>query len=227
MKIIIPARLESSRLYRKALQYIGDTPMVVKTAKSCKYPAIVATDSKDIDKHCTVNGIPTVMTSEMIRSGTDRVNAAAEALELEDNEIIINVQGDYPFLRTKDIEDLAISAEEGPDGMYTLVKPIGKDNDHVVKAFVNRKMEAIDFSRTKKSELEHVGIYAYKYKILKSFCAYGQSHRELKENIEHLRALENNIKVFCLHTDYSYIGVNTPEDLRAAQWRAFNVDTRI
>lgn len=228
--IIIPVRLESTRLYHKALQYIGHLPMVVRTAKACQAAydgqVVVASDSEEVLEVCLEMGVSGVLTGPA-DSGTDRVALACDLMAVPDDEIVINVQGDYPFVNPADIKRLSNSdfSHDRDCHIYTLVQPLVGDQQHdrdKVKAVFVGSGRATYFSRmpvpTNGPFYEHVGIYAYTAKTLREFTNLPRKEIEKSEDIEHLRVITWGIK--CLVSDFDYIGVNTPEDLLRANQRA-------
>jgi 3-deoxy-manno-octulosonate cytidylyltransferase (CMP-KDO synthetase) len=229
--IIIPARYESLRLDRKALQFIGPKSMIWHVSTACKNATtdrvVVATDHEHVAR-LTGFGVEVVMTGEQ-PTGTDRVYEAAKKLGVPDDEIIINVQGDYPFINPDDIARLGNFTDVKHGAIATLVKKNygnGKADCNVVKAVMDKFGRAMYFSRAPiphPADLqffyEHVGMYAFTMKTLRRFCEAPQGDLEKLENIEHIRALEQGIEVYCVETTFDYLGVNTPSDLKEAQLR--------
>lgn len=229
--ILIPARLESTRLHHKARQYIGNVPMIVRTAQSCQAATsdrvVVATDSALIRDICTQYHINSVLTEEEHETGTDRIYEAALILGLSEDEVVINVQGDYPFVNENDLGKLGNHPAVNQGAIVTLYKKRcnpGKANPDIVKAVMDNNGQALYFSRAPipyPAELhtyfEHVGLYAMKVSTLRRFCETPRGDLERLENIEHLRALENGIEVHLVKTEFEYVGVNTQEDLTKAR----------
>lgn len=229
--IIIPARLHSTRLPKKALKSISGKPMVIRAAHACLNASddavVVATDSKEIVDVCNQYNVKSIMTPEC-NTGTDRVYEAARLLNLSDDEIIINVQGDYPFVDGYDLSRLYYTLEQSGSDMATLAKKHSLDTSifdpNIVKIALNKYHEALYLSRHALQGgdyyFEHVGIYAFTWKSLKKFAALPQGELELAENLEHLRFLENGMTIRVVETTYNYIGVNTLTDLKKAKERA-------
>lgn len=227
--IIIPARLESIRLPNKVLREINGKTLLSHVITSCKQVTdelvVVATDNEQIgDEALNSKADAVVMTKNTHLTGTDRVYEAAQILELDPNEIIINVQADNFLLDPNDINKLKTHSEIHEGAIITLVKTNydgNKDNPNTVKVVMDKFNRAMYFSRApipypREFEFytEHVGIYAFQMRALKRFCE--SSHRQLEklENIEHLRALENGMEIYGVNTEFNYISINTPEDIR-------------
>ena len=226
--IIIPARLESSRLPEKMLLDISGLPLVVRTARQCMLETtddvVVATDSDKIIEVCNRYNVKSVKTGKH-DSGTDRVYEAAKILGLSDNEVVINVQGDCPYVHGDDLAMLGHHRALHNGDMITIARPI-KDNIQkydrsVVKVVANNFDEALYFSRapipSSGNLREHIGIYAYKLGTLRKFSESSRTNLELAEDIEHLRALEIGIGIHLISTRFTYLGVNTKRDLRMAR----------
>ena len=205
--IIIPARIASNRFPNKVLANINGYPMVIATAKAVSSvdEVAIATDSQDIVNLAKDYGFKAVMTSSEHKSGTDRINEAAQKLSLQDDEIIINVQADEPFLEPEIVQAVQKrvnqSVKNSEDTMMTsCYKLINKDdaNDpNYVKVITNADGYAIYFSRSKipfdreehNSYYGHLGIYGFTKKSLQEFCALPSSPLENIEKLEQLRAI--------------------------------------
>lgn len=225
---IIPARYASTRLPAKPLAEICGKPLIVwavDRARSCNAFAevIVATDDERIVRVVTQHGGVAVMTASTHESGTDRVN---EAASLIDCSHIVNLQGDEPNVPPDLLRQFARELENNDD--FTLLTAISnatmeeKENRNVVKVVIDRSSRALYFSRapipvdrdgTDQPSLKHYGIYGYTRAGLARFCGFAQGDLEKREKLEQLRALENGMSIRCLFTDYSWRGVDTPEDL--------------
>lgn len=230
--VIIPARFASERLPGKPLKKIDGVPMIVRVAQQClKSKAdrvVVVTDSKEILEVCEqVEGLESVMSSPQIKSGTDRVAEVAKFLK---DDIIINVQGDEPFIPyeiiNKMIEDL-----ESDKSVYMntfAVKIDGKvaENPNCVKVVFDKNNNAIYFSRAKipfhrdgndDDYYKHIGIYGFKRGFLLEYANMPQTYLEEIEKLEQLRVLENGYDIKVLLTDYDPISVDTEYDLKIAE----------
>ncbi len=229
--IVIPARLESSRLKRKMLVDLEGEPLIVRTyqrAKSaqCAERVVVATDSSDIAGTLQSVGAEVIMTGKA-RCGTERV---AEAASKVDGDVFINLQGDEPLIDPGNIDLLAEPYLQGrnPDSA-TLVYPVLPGdhttigNPNIVKVVRDRDGFALYFSRSRIPFQQagnasaicyrHIGIYAFRRDVLHDFAELGPSMLEKEESLEQLRLLENGYRMLCIETASDSPGVNTPEDL--------------
>lgn len=234
MKIacIIPSRYASTRLPGKPLRMIaGETLVhrVYERAALAKLPdiVIVATDNEKIESEVKSFGGRVMMTSPDHPTGTDRL--AEVAASLPDYDIVVNVQGDEPFINPDVIDSLAKMLAERDDlDMTTAVAPLKEDeydDPSAVKVVVNQKGEALYFSRSlipyPRNEfsvppLKHVGIYAYRRDFLLAYAGMKQTPLEKTESLEQLRALEMGYKIGVIRIDSEDIGIDTEEDLKKA-----------
>tara|TARA_X000000368_G_scaffold388029_1_gene349218 strand:+ start:93 stop:818 length:726 start_codon:yes stop_codon:yes gene_type:complete len=229
--IIIPARLESSRLPNKPLAQIADLPMIVhvmnRAVESKCGDVIVATPNQEIfDIISTHNGIA-VMTKFSHESGSDRIFEALEKYDQEEKyEKIINLQGDLPAINPSLINQTFNLLEENLDAdISTLCSPIFDnkefENPNIVKAYIKNPSKptyADDFVRMPGSYnydklYHHLGIYGYKRSSLKKFISTNQSAREKDYKLEQLRALDNDMKIVIDFIKDIPIGVDTEDDL--------------
>lgn len=231
--IIIPARLNSTRFPQKMLVDILGYPMVVRSAMVAKEvdDVVVATDSQEIREVCKKYAIASVMTKDSHTSGTDRCAEAAKILNLGDDEVIINMQGDEPFLEAQILQELYEMTLLGDYFMGTCIQEIqSKDakDPNLVKVVVDAKKCALYFSRSLipfQREKEdcvqyygHLGLYAFKNKNLQEFCTLPKSPLEEIEKLEQLRALWNQKNIQTLLVQTQSIGIDTPQDrLRAIE----------
>lgn len=199
---------------------------------------VVATDDERIYEAVRTFGGEVVMTSPNHRSGTDRCAEAYKKLCCE-ADIVINVQGDEPFIATEQIEALIGCFDSEAVDIATLVKPFSAEdgiealeNPNSPKVVMNKKGEAVYFSRSvipylrgvERSEwlkchtfYKHIGIYAFRAKVLGEVTALAQTPLEMAESLEQLRWLESGYKIKVGITDIETIGIDTPEDLERAQ----------
>ena len=240
--VIIPARLQSMRLEAKALKLIGDKPMILhvcdQAAQSGAKSVTVATDDQQIVEAVEKAGFKAVMTRNDHASGSDRVYEAAELVNLSNDDIIVNVQGDEPFIPPDNIRLVASLLSGNKSEMATLCCPINSVEEaldsNAVKVVFNQEGLALYFSRSlipfnrnHPVELDkplignyfrHIGIYAYRKSFLKSFIGWPQSELEKTESLEQLRVLENGGSIGIASLDeLPPPGVDTPEDLRKAR----------
>jgi 3-deoxy-manno-octulosonate cytidylyltransferase (CMP-KDO synthetase) len=231
--IVIPARYESTRLPGKPLLEIAGKPLIrlvyERASESrLKDGVIVATDDERILNTVTAFGGNAVMTSSACRSGTDRV---FEAMQHTEADLVINLQGDEPFMRP-DMADLLFSVMEKEDlDMATLCSPITDDREYhdpnTVKVVLDGRGFALYFSRSPIPYLrngsarplfyKHIGIYAFKRDFLERFVKMPRSRLEEIESLEQLRVLENGFRIRVLTTQYDGFGIDTPADLERAR----------
>lgn len=230
--VIIPARFASERLPGKPLKKIDGVPMIVRVAQQClKSKAdrvVVVTDSKEILEVCEqVEGLESVMSSPQIKSGTDRVAEVAKFLK---DEIIINVQGDEPFIPYEIINQMICDLESDKSVyMNTFAVKIDSksaENPNTVKVVFGKDARAIYFSRAKipfhrdgndGDYYKHIGIYGFKRGFLLEYANMSQTYLEEIEKLEQLRVLENGYDIKVLLTDYDPISVDTEYDLKIAE----------
>ena len=229
--VIIPARIKSERLPEKPLRLILNKPMINWTFEAGLQTTAdivqVATDSKKIyDLFSNDNA---VMTSESHLSGTDRVNEAVSNIGLSDHDVIINVQGDEPFINPEDINnlfDLVSKKEIEMATLYSDLKSLEELEDpNKVKILVKDGIASNFFRETslENNVFIHQGVYAFKYKTLKSFVSWKPSENEMIYKLEQLRALDNGIKISAIKSvSKIHLGVDTEEDLRIANEIAKN-----
>ncbi|MGC2400644.1 MAG: 3-deoxy-manno-octulosonate cytidylyltransferase [Acidobacteriaceae bacterium] len=232
MKIVavIPARLASTRLPGKVLLPIAGVPMlgwVYRAALACPQldQVLIATDSTAIVAYADSQGWPSLMTSADLLSGTDRVHAVSD---LVDADIYVNIQGDEPLLRPEHIDALlrpfALAAAEVTT-LSTPCAPAEIDNPNAVKVVTAKDGRALYFSRATipfsrgipVAPQKHLGLYAYRKEALRRFAALPPSPLELSERLEQLRLLENGINIYVETTEFDTIGVDTEQDLIAAE----------
>ena len=239
MKIIgiIPARFASTRFPGKPLVDISGKSMIQRVYEQSKKAkslndVIVATDDSRIEQHIKSFGGNVIMTSEHHQSGTDR---CFEAIQKYDStaDIVINIQGDEPFIRPEQIDLVASCFNSANVEIATLVKKISTNeelyNPNTPKVVLNSNKEAIYFSRQTipfirgENEMEwlnnhtfykHIGIYAYRTGILGKLTTLKQSSLELAEALEQLRWVENGYKIKVEITDFESIAIDVPEDLK-------------
>ncbi|MBQ6155751.1 MAG: 3-deoxy-manno-octulosonate cytidylyltransferase [Bacteroidales bacterium] len=234
---IIPARYASSRFPGKPLALINGKPMVQWVYERVQSSEVrdlaVATDDERIAECVRGFGGRVVMTSPDHASGTDRCGEAALAMQPADNDVVINIQGDEPLISPKEIHLLASAFEDRSVQIATLVNPFHDDallqNPNVVKVVKAKNGNVLYFSRlpipylrgesavAPKHYYRHIGIYAYRYGVLRQIVQLPTSELENSEKLEQLRWLENGYTIRALECDYQGIGVDTPEDLALIQ----------
>jgi len=237
---IIPARFQSTRFPGKPLAILGDKPIiqwVYENAKKVLDDVFVATDDERIFKTVEAFGGKAVYTSANHQSGTDRCAEAASKLAEKLNfDVVINIQGDEPFIRTEQIEGLMNCFKFPETEIATLIKPISNSaeifNINRPKVVINKQQDALYFSRStipfvRDSQPEewisrniffsHIGMYAYRFNILTELTKLPVGILEKAESLEQLRWLENGYRIKTAQTTFESIGIDTPEDLEEAR----------
>jgi len=230
--IIIPSRLAASRLPNKPLINIKNKTLIMhvyeNALKSQVGEVFVATCDDEIASEVKKNGGKFVMTDKMHTTGTDRVYEASKKLGIQDEDIVINVQGDEPMISPIDIKNLNIVSRKLNLNISTLAHKIKKKNDYknenIVKVVTKNKVtnkttaEALNFYRTinpnkLRNIYHHIGVYLYKFSSLKKFVKLRKSKEELSQRLEQLRAVNNNMKINVLLANYFSSGIDTKKDL--------------
>ena len=230
--IIIPARMDSSRFPNKVLVDINNFPMVIATANQVKDidRVVIATDSEEVVKVAKEYGYDAVMTSSEHKSGTDRINEAAQKLDIKDDEILINVQADEPFIEPEVVQkvyDRVKKAKKSDEDFmivscYKKIDNFHADDPNLVKVVLDVNQNAIYFSRSKipynrgdiKSYFGHIGIYGFTKKSLNDFCSLPSAPIEDIEKLEQLRAIYHDKKILMVEVDTQSVGIDTKEDLQ-------------
>ena len=232
--IIIPARLASTRFPQKVLTDIGGLPMVVRTAKRVQHidKVVIAGDDEKIISVCKEHGIDAMLTSNTHKSGTDRINECANILNLDENELIINVQADEPFIEPEVVESLVKRLKKLQDkkedfimgSCYNAINAEVAKDPNLVKVVLNANDEAIYFSRCQipfnqgggAKYFGHIGIYGFDKKSLNEFCNLGDAPIEDIEKLEQLRAIYHQKKISMVKVSSTGFGIDTKEDLKRA-----------
>lgn len=238
MKIIgiIPARYASTRFPAKPLVDIGGKTMIQRVyeqALKCNLAkVVVATDDERISAEVTRFGGEFLMTSTDHQSGTDR--CAEVALKLPGYDVVINIQGDEPFIDPKQVSLIASCFLDPNVKLATLIKAIHTEeelfNSNIPKVVVNSNQQAIYFSRQtipfirgveKNGDwlkahqfYKHIGIYGYQTETLLAITKLAPSTLELAENLEQLRWIENGYQIQTKVTDIETVAIDTPDDLK-------------
>ncbi len=239
---IIPARYASTRFPAKPLAVLAGKTVIQRVFQQVKDVvdyAVVATDNKLIADEVKRFGGNVVMTSENHRSGTDRCREAMDKVG-KDFDIIINVQGDEPFIQHSQIEAIKECFNHDDTQIATLVKPFTQNdgfqavlNANSPKVVLNDNMEAIYFSRSvipyirgvemgeqwlnMHTFYKHIGIYAYRNDVLREITGLPQSSLEIAESLEQLRWIQNGFKIKVGISNVETIGIDTPQDLKNAE----------
>ncbi len=231
--IIIPARLESTRFPQKVLADIGGLPMVVRTAKQVAHldRVCIATDSTEVIEVCKAYDIEAKLTSTSHKSGTDRINECALLLGLKDEELVINLQADEPFIEPEVVELMIKrlqSIEKRPFVMASCYNAINKetaDDPNLVKVVINSEHDAIYFSRSMipydrsghANYFGHIGIYGFNRRSLQEFCTLDDAPIEDIEKLEQLRAIYHGKAISMVKVASTSFGIDTKEDLERAK----------
>jgi len=237
---IIPARFQSTRFPGKPLVILGEKPIiqwVYENAKKALDDVYVATDDERIYKAVEAFGGKAVYTSPNHQSGTDRCAEAAQKVAKQmEFDVVINIQGDEPFIRPEQVEGLKVCFNFPETEIATLIKPITNaieiTNINRPKVVINRNMEAMYFSRSsipfvrdskpeewinRNEFYSHIGMYAYRYDILLELTKLPIGILEKAESLEQLRWLENGYRIKTAKTLFENMGIDTPEDLENAK----------
>ena len=238
--IVIPARFASSRLPAKPLLLIHGRPMILRVVDQAKKvegfdDLCVATDDERIAEICRAEGVDVVLTSPDHPSGTDRLSEVARLKGWAEDDIIVNVQGDEPLLPAKLVKQVSQLLVDNPNcSMSTLCEPISVldefQRDSIVKVVMSKHSEALYFSRATipydrdgakqkqqsmhSSAYRHLGLYAYRVKLLQEYVTWDQGVLEKLESLEQLRVLENGHRIAIAIAEANLPpGVDTQEDL--------------
>jgi 3-deoxy-manno-octulosonate cytidylyltransferase (CMP-KDO synthetase) len=242
MLVLIPARYESSRLPGKPLADLGGRPMIQRVYEAVRAvpeveKVLVATDDERIFRAVEGFGGQAVMTSPEHLSGTDRCAEALASLDWK-HELVVNVQGDEPFVQAEQLRALRQFMQDNPSfPIGTLVRRIEtaeelENPNHVKTVVCAHSRKALYFSRSPVPYLRgvpfnewpnrglfyrHLGIYAFRGHTLTVVAALPPSPLESMESLEQLRWLENGWSIGACETDHAGMGIDTPEDLERAQ----------
>ena len=235
---LIPARYASTRFPGKPLALLNGKPViqhVYEQAVKVLDAVYVATDDERIYNKVLAFGGKAVMTSTEHHSGTDRIEEALEKVG-GDFDVVVNIQGDEPFIAQSQIETLCQCFVDKATQIATLGKPFecieAAENPNSPKIVVDNRGYALYFSRSiipfvrgterqdwlpKYPFLKHLGIYAYRTNVLKEITKLPQSSLELAESLEQLRWLQNGYRIKVGLTDVETVGIDTPDDLQRAE----------
>ena len=241
-RVIIPARYASTRLPGKPLQDIAGKPMIQRVyEQACRSQAkevVIATDDQRIEAAAREFGANVVMTREDHESGTDRLQEVVSKLQLGDDEIVVNVQGDEPLIPPQVIDQVAANLAASSAGISTLSEPVDRIetvfDPNAVKVVADAEGYALYFSRAPipfgrdgydivnrsgdlpslMSVQRHIGIYGYRVRLLHDFVQWGSCPLEKTECLEQLRAMWHGVKI---HVEQAVVtppaGVDTQADL--------------
>ena len=232
--ILIPSRMSASRLPGKPLLKINNLPIILHVYERAKKAnigdVVVATQDLEILEEVEKNGGKAILTGNQHKTGTDRIFECFQKLKMRDVDYIINLQGDEPAINHDDIVNLNNFMILNKSDIGTLASEI-KDskilfNENVVKVITKEKLNdnnfpiALNFIRknlpkNNQNIYHHIGMYAYKVKVLEKIVNLNQTKNEIKNRLEQLRALDHDIKINVALAKSSPIGVDTKEDYLA------------
>lgn len=232
---VIPARYEASRFPGKLMQILGDKTVIATTYQNVVETELfdevfVATDSEIIFNEIKNIGGNAVMTGSH-ETGSDRI---AEAVQNIDCDIVVNVQGDEPFLKTEPLKQLIAVFKDDPEEQISLASLKIRlhekeeiENPNNVKVITDNQGFALYFSRSvipypretsvKTEYFKHIGVYAFRKKALLNFAKLKMMPLEIAEKIECIRYLEYGMKIKMIETDFVGVGIDVPEDLEKAR----------
>lgn len=230
---VIPARYAATRFPGKLMQVLGNTTVISQTYKNTVATGLfdevlVATDNAVIFDEIISQGGNAFMSKKTHESGSDRI---AEAIINIDADVVVNVQGDEPFIHPQSLKDL-IQVFSSPEVkvasmMHEIHSKDDINNPNIVKVVVDNENFAIYFSRSvipfnRNNDFpityqRHIGVYAYRKSMLLQFVQWPLSVLEQIEKLEQLRYLENGVKIKMVSTSFTGIGIDTPEDLEKAK----------
>jgi 3-deoxy-manno-octulosonate cytidylyltransferase (CMP-KDO synthetase) len=229
---LIPARLAATRFPQKLLQPLGGKTVIATVHEAVKSTAlfddvIVVTDSDAIYTEIENRGGHVVMSTGTHESGTDRI---AEAAATMDVDVIVNVQGDTPFIERAPLEALLQQFDDETVQVASIMQRLTDaeqiGNPNVVKVCVDKQGNALYFSRAvipyprdagaSVSYYKHIGVYAFRKQALLDFTTWPVSSLEAVEKLEQLRYLENGVPLRMVLTDFASVEIDTPEDLQKA-----------
>lgn len=229
---MIPARYAATRFPGKLMQQLGDKVVIRHTydatvATGLFDEVVVVTDSEIIYTEITAAGGSAVMSQQEHESGSDRIAEAAAAIDVD---IIINVQGDTPFVKKEPLQKLLGQFDDASvqvaSMMQVLTKQAEIDDPNFVKVAVDKNMNSLFFSRSvipyprdsafSTTYYEHIGVYAFRKQALMNFTNWPITPLEAAEKIECLRYLENGVPLRMVIVDYMGVEIDTPEDLEKA-----------
>lgn len=225
----IPARYAATRFPAKLMQMLGDKSVIRHTYDNTMATGLfdevyVVTDSDIIFNEIVSNGGKAIMSIKEHESGSDRIAEAIKNLEID---IVVNVQGDEPFVQREPLEKVLACFEDAnvqvASLMQVLTNPASIEDPNYVKVAVDKNWNALFFSRSvipypRSTDIsityyEHVGVYAFKKQALIDFTNWPMSPLEAAEKIECLRYLENGVSIKMAITNYMGVEIDTPEDL--------------
>lgn len=230
---IIPARYAATRFPAKLMQLLGNKTVIRRTYDATVGTqlfdeVVVVTDSNIIYEEITSHGGNAMMSKRTHESGSDRI---AEAIADMNVDVVINVQGDEPFIRKEPLEKLVRLFDDPSVRVGSLMRTIADTNELIkssaVKVVVNKNNDALYFSRSvipfaanlvmDAPYFLHIGVYGFRKETLLQFTEWPASRLELVEKLEQLRYLENAVPIRMALVDFKSVAIDTPEDLERAE----------
>lgn len=228
--ILIPSRIGSTRLPKKPLINISGMSLIQRVftnVDKLKLATYIATDSNEIYEHVLKFTKNVVMTDSKHISGTDRVFEAATKLNIRDDDLVINLQGDEPFMPQDLLSKLINDFNKKECDVISAAHPIFNKEDvtnkNCVKVTINSSGYAETFERDLSRKLDntvmrHIGIYGYKYKTLSKIISLEPTQNELEHKLEQLRFLDNNLSIYmCQYQGEVPPGIDTEVDIATAE----------
>ena len=235
VRVLIPARFQSSRFPGKPLSKISGKTMIQRVFENCAlsgFDTYVVTDDQRIEEHVVEFGGKVIRVDDDVPSGTERIALAAARTFDGEEDLIINVQGDEPLLKADYIKKIAQVHLESSFEIMTMVKRRSSShefykNPNVVKAlFIEEQNKCLYFSRASIpfdrdgqgcDWFHHIGVYSYRPKALQDFAKTTVSQLENIEKLEQLRAMELGMQIGAIEVDFEPLGVDTPEDIKRVE----------
>ena len=230
---LIPARYAATRFPGKLMQDLGGRSVIRRTYEAAVntrlfQDVIVVTDSEIIEKEIVAAGGKAIRSNKEHESGTDRIAEIAPGLS---TDLIINIQGDTPFIKKDPLRDLIDLFQDPRVSVASMMQVLQKqeeiDDTNFVKVAIDKNNNALFFSRSRIPYLrdtsapvtyyEHIGVYAFRKQTLLDFVSWPTGTLEAAEKIECLRYLENGVSMKMLLVDYLGVEIDTPEDLKKAE----------
>jgi 3-deoxy-manno-octulosonate cytidylyltransferase (CMP-KDO synthetase) len=240
---VIPSRYASKRFPGKPLAILGGLPIIVRVYQQAAIAATindtyVATDDRRIADTVTKYGGKVIFTEGSFVCGTDRIASAIKGLDVD---YVVNIQGDEPLIKPDTIDSVVGVLLNNPGEVMSTACSVMEDsaqadNPNIVKVVLSQNGHALYFSRSRipfwsaydktvsnpkdnQPVYRHIGIYGFKAEFVRKYPTWSRTPLEIAENLEQLRALENGYQIKCVISNQEFLGIDTPEDLPAAEKR--------
>ena len=230
--VILPARINSTRLPNKLIKKIGNKTLIehmIITAKKIKDAMIiVSTDSTIIHEYAINHGVNAFLSKKPFKNGTERCYYTAKHYKARPSDIVVNLQADEFNINISNINKLIEKLKKSKtDSIATLIYRSNDHNEYSsvnnVKVIVDKYSKAVTFTRKKITSISsayliHLGVYAFKFKALSTYTSLPQCHYEKEESLEQLRLIWNNVSICCVQVkNNKSIGINSARDLKKAR----------